>query len=71
MNLRRTNEVWEKKLREERKRWDLMRTLKLQKGMEGEESLLLTESFPNILEQELKIQLASLQDEINENTVQS
>jgi len=46
-----------------------MRTLKFQKAMEGEESLLLTESFPNILEQQLRVELAKLQDEINENNL--
>ena len=37
-----------------------MRNMKLAKGQEGEEALLLTESFPNILEQELRTELLGL-----------
>jgi hypothetical protein len=58
--MKRVNELWERKMREERKRWDMMRTLKIQKAQEGEEALLLTESFPNILEQKLRSELTSL-----------
>ena len=31
-NMKRVNEMWERKMREERKRWDTMRTLKFQKA---------------------------------------
>ena len=44
------NELWKKKLHDERKRFDLMRTMKIAKAQEGEEALLVTESLPNILE---------------------
>jgi hypothetical protein len=30
--MKRVNELWERKMREERKRWDMMRTLKIQKA---------------------------------------
>jgi hypothetical protein len=37
-------------MEEERKRRDMMRSAKIKKLEEGEEALLLTQSFPNIIE---------------------
>jgi len=68
-NIKKINELWEKKLRDERKRFDLMRTMKISKAQEGEEALLLTESFPNILEQEIKNEIQALNHDINQNTL--
>lgn len=67
-NIKRLNSLWENKLREEKKRWAMMRTEKIKKAEEGEESILLTESYPNIMEQELKVELQKLMEEINQNT---
>ena len=47
----------------------MMRSMKIAKAGEGEESILLTESFPNILEQELRVELQNLTNEINSNQV--
>lgn len=41
-----------------------MRQLKHKKLEEGEEALLLTQSFPNILEQDIKLELQKLMSEI-------
>lgn len=56
---------------EERKRFLQMNNLKIQKGMEGEESLLLTQSFPNILEQEIRNEMAYLAEDINDNNLKA
>ncbi|CDW90576.1 UNKNOWN [Stylonychia lemnae] len=68
-NMERVNELWQKKVHDERKRFDTMRSMKIAKAQEGEESILLTESFPNILEQELRTQVQDLTSEIQKNTV--
>eukprot|EP00347_Sterkiella_histriomuscorum_P012028 403370167 len=68
-NMKRINELWQNKLRDEQKRMDMMRTMKIAKLQEGEESILLTESFPNILEQELRVQIQDLSNDINQNTL--
>lgn len=67
--MKKINELWQKKIIDERKRLAMMRTMKIAKAGEGEESLLLTESFPNILEQELRVELQNLTNEINQNQV--
>ena len=41
-NLNKVNQIWKDKMEKDRRRWDEMRALKLKKGEEGEESLLLT-----------------------------
>jgi len=48
--MERVNELWQKKIHDERNRFDTMRNMKIAKAQEGEESLILTESYPNILE---------------------
>ena len=53
-NMKKVNMMWQQKLEDERKKFSTMRSMKIAKLQEGEESLLLTQSFPNIIEQELK-----------------
>ena len=48
-----------------------MRSQKIKKIEEGEEALLLTQSFPNILEQELKNELQELANEIHQNNLEA
>ena len=44
-------------MEEERRRRDNMRSAKIKKLEEGEEALLMTQSFPNILEQEIRTEV--------------